>query len=166
MYRIIKIQPKAMFTLLKRHRRHLFLQLRASFQVEKKFNFSEKNALRQAPFWLLTNDKRVASRFHNNKNIKKKIAGKEIVLVSEPLTSKAGISAAHRTRLPLQLLALGCNLKTLPAFYFTKKALLSTFSSHKRRRVWTRPNWCLKWSSLSCAKEISLFSTKGSSYDM
>ncbi len=38
----------------------------------KKFNFSEKNALRQAPFWQLTNDKRVESRFHNNKNNKKK----------------------------------------------------------------------------------------------
>ncbi len=35
---------------LKRHRWRLFLQLRASFQVEKKFNFSEKNALRQAHF--------------------------------------------------------------------------------------------------------------------
>ncbi len=66
--------------------RHLFLQLRASFQVEKSVNFSEKNALRQAPFLQRTDDKRVASRFHNNKNNKKKkkiAGGRQIVLVSE-----------------------------------------------------------------------------------
>ncbi len=43
-----------------------------------------KYALCQEPFWQLTNDKRVASRLHNNKNnMKKKIAGRQIILVSE-----------------------------------------------------------------------------------
>ncbi len=62
---------------LKRHRWRLFLQLGASFQVGKKLSFSEekKYALRQASFWQLTNDKRGASRFHNNKNNKKKGEG-------------------------------------------------------------------------------------------
>ncbi len=49
-----------------------FLILRASLQVKKKFNFSGKNALRQAPFWQLTNDKQVASCFHNKNNKKKR----------------------------------------------------------------------------------------------
>ncbi len=48
-----------------------FSAAQSVFSSWKKFNFSEKNALRQAPFWQLTNDKRVA-RFHNNKNNKKK----------------------------------------------------------------------------------------------
>ncbi len=130
---------------LPRQRRRLFLQLRASFQVEKSFTFLKKNALRQAPFWQLTNDKRVASRFHNNKNNNKKekiatdrtsfgaqgvhhpagapyswnnihmeapYSFHNVTLpqtslwtdIPSPLTSKPDISAAHSTRLPLQLL--------------------------------------------------------------
>ncbi len=59
---------------LKCHHRRLFLQLRASFQVEKSSNLTTSST-----FCQLTNDKRVASRFHN----KTTIAGRPIVLVSE-----------------------------------------------------------------------------------
>ncbi len=62
---------------------------------------------------------------------------------SFPLTSKANarvnvllfldISAAHSARLLLQLLLW--QQKTLTALFFIKKALLSTFSSQKRRQV-------------------------------
>ncbi len=120
-----------------------FSAAQSVFSIWKKFNFSEKNALRQALLWELTNDKWVASRFLNNKK-KEKIAtdrtsfGAQGVVwnrasssrsswtklleapysfhnvalpqtslwtdMPSPLTSKPDISAAHSTRLQLQLL--------------------------------------------------------------
>ncbi len=72
---------------LKRHRQRLFLQLWAFFSSWKKFNFSEKNAPRQAPFWQLTNDKRVARKsvvsITTRKKMEKVPVYRLIVILSE-----------------------------------------------------------------------------------
>ncbi len=135
-----------------------FSAAQSVFSSWKKLNFSEKNALRQAPFWQLTNDKRAASRFHNNKNNKKKEKivtdrtsfGAQGVVWNRASSSRSSWTKLleapynfHNVALPQtslwtdipspltskpdkssQLLFV---TKTLPAFYFTKKALVNFF---------------------------------------
>ncbi len=136
----------------------------------KKLKLFWKNALRQAPFWQLTNDKRVVRSvisITTRKKMEKVPVDRLIVLVSEhkelydmilrcestfsfPLTSKANaranfllfldISAARSARLLLlwqqkTLSAAICNRRCQLCFSLKKRS--STFSSQKRRQVWT-----------------------------
>ncbi len=69
---------------LKRHRRRLFLQLRASFQVEKSWTFLEKTPYVKRLFdsWPMTSEWRVIS-ITTKTTRKNKVASRQIVLVSE-----------------------------------------------------------------------------------
>ncbi len=70
---------------LKRHHRRLFLQLRASFQVEKSWTFLKKMPYVKCLFdsWPMISEWPVVSITKTMRKKKEEIAGRQIVLVSE-----------------------------------------------------------------------------------